>query len=863
MKYLSARPFFRAIRNKFLYISFLVYFIQPHFASAQNELLSRKISINTAGHTVVEVLRELEKQYQLEFQYSATALDLDRKLNLSFQNKSLQEVLEGILGNTARNITVQGNSIKIRPAKSTGNVKGRISTSDGKPASFVNVNILGHTSTQSDENGNFHLNKIEGGLHTLTASYVGLQSKSEVLHVKTGETTNILIQLNEDANTLNEIIVNGFYTNPYGNKSSVNIAKMPLSDLENPQVYNTVNSVLMKEQLTVNLGQALNNVTGAVASNTSRGENQLTLRGFTASVGARNGIQLLAGGRTGVDPVNIERIEVLKGPSATLFGNAVSSYGGAVNIVTKKPLEGKHNEISYTIGSWGLNRITTDVNTPLTAGNNVLFRVNAGVNRENSFRESGHNNTLTIAPSITYRASDKLTLNLDIEAYNESVIRTSSYNIEALGIKNVNQIPLSYRQTLFADDFDANASSFRTYLDISYKISPKWTSQTALSVNSEHLKMSYQNESTFINKDSIRRAIRVFGPIQTTITNLQHNLRGDFYTGNIRNRIVWGLDYTQERQDRYTARGTVDEISLSEPIYQVTRKQADASIGQAYGYITKIDRYATYASDLVNFTDRLMFLASLRLDHYARKTSDGGNDSFNQTSITPKFGLIYQPLKEVISLFANYMSGFTNMGPVDQPDGTVFVLKPEFSTQWESGIKINSKGDRYRATLSYYVINVRDAVRTDANYRYFQDGKQRSRGYDISLQANPLTGLNIIAGYAHNKNSYTSYNSGAQMQVIGNPANVANLWASYKFQPGSALHYLGIGAGSNFVDKSFYDQANSIIVPAYTLLNATVYYERDKWRLGLASNNLTNEKYWNYANSQPLRQWLLSTSFKF
>lgn len=863
MKYLAARYLISAALTKKINLFILFALFSISLSHAQESILAKKITFSADKTSIEQILKQLEKQYHVEFQYSSTALDLDKKVSVSFREQSLQKVVEELLGNAARGLSAQGNRIKIQPSRGKGQIKGEVKTSDGKAASFVNINISNQYRTQTDEFGFFQLNNVEAGEQELIASYVGLQSKTQQVAIKTNGTTSVRIILNEDANTLNEIIVNGKQGNQFATKNSVYVSKMPLSDLENPQVYNTINSSLMKEQLSTNLTQVLNNVTGAVASNTSRGENQLTLRGFTASVGARNGIQMMAGGRTGVDPVNIERIEVLKGPSATLFGNTVSSYGGAVNIITKKPFETAQSEIAYTVGSWGLNRITADVNSPLTSDGKVLFRLNAGMNKQNSFRETGHNNTYTIAPSILYRASDRLTISLDIEAYHENVIRASSYNIDALGINNVKQIPLGYRQTLFGEDFDANAGSFRTYFDAQYKLSDKWTSQTSISVNSEDLKMSYQNESTFINRDSIRRAMRVFGPINTTITNLQHNLRGDINLGQIRNRIVWGLDYTQESQDRYTARGTIDEISLLEPIYHVTRKMANDKIGQAYGYSTKVDRYATYASDLINFTDRLMLLASLRLDHYVRNTSDGGNDSYKQTSVTPKFGLIYQPWKETVSLFANYMSGFTNMGPVDQPDGTVLVLKPEFSTQWEGGVKLNSANDRYKATISYYNINVKDAVRADANYTYFQDGKQKSEGFDISVQAHPVDGLNIIGGYAYNKNRYTVFETGVEREVTGNPANVANVWLSYKFQPYSALENVGFGVGANYVDKSYFNQENTIIVPSYTLMNASVYYERQKWRFSIASNNLTNQKYWNYANSQPLRQWLLSTSFKF
>src|SRR6201999_4346971 len=116
---------------------------------------------------------------------------------------------------------------------------------------------------------------------------------------------------------------------------------MPLKSIENPQVYSTVSSDLLKQQAITNFDDALKNVPGVhkLWESTGRGygdgTSYFSLRGFEAQATMVNGLPGLTSGS--LDPANIERIEVIKGPSSTLFGSSIVSYGGLINTVTKRP----------------------------------------------------------------------------------------------------------------------------------------------------------------------------------------------------------------------------------------------------------------------------------------------------------------------------------------------------------------------------------------------------------------------------------------------------------------------------------------------------------------------------------------------
>src|SRR5690606_12973631 len=108
--------------------------------------------------------------------------------------------------------------------------------------------------------------------------------------------------------------------------------------LENPQVYNVIHKELLQEQIAVDIRSAVQNATGAISKIYPSGGLEISFRGFSTGVNARNGMETLSG-RSSISIDNAERIEVLKGPSGTLFGSSVSSFGGVVNLVTKKPFE--------------------------------------------------------------------------------------------------------------------------------------------------------------------------------------------------------------------------------------------------------------------------------------------------------------------------------------------------------------------------------------------------------------------------------------------------------------------------------------------------------------------------------------------
>ena len=168
--------------------------------------------------------------------------------------------------------------------------------------------------------------------------------------------------------------------------------------------------------------------------------------------------------------------------------------------------------------------------------------------------------------------------------------------------------------------------------------------------------------------------------------------------------------------------------------------------------------------------------------------------------------------------------------------------------------------NKISATLSYYDIKVTDITRDDPDHINYsiQDGTQLSRGFEAELIANPISGLNIVAGYTYNDSKYTKSNAsveGLRPTTAGSP-RTANLWASYRLVNGPAQ---GLGIGFGGIYGSEYYQTNTstfkFSIPSYTVLDASLFYDQPKYRIGIKVDNLTNEKYWSYrlAAQNPMR----------
>lgn len=776
-------------------------------------------------------------------------------------------------------------------AQNTGTIKGFVRTSDGVPAEVVEISIKGITGALTDNNGAYTLRNVPAGTHTVTAKMIGLAPSSSQVTVIARSVVSLNISLQASNQQLKEVVISGGKKNKFFVAESEFVSKMPLKNVENPQVYSVIPKELLTEQLVTNLDDALKNAPGIdkLWSSTGRagdGAGYFSLRGFAVQPTLVNGLPGLTNGS--LDVSNIERIEVIKGPSGTLFGSSLISYGGLINTVTKQPFMQTLAEVNYVAGSYGLNRISADVNTPLDAEKKVLFRMNAAYHDENSFQDAGFRKSLFFAPSLSYQVSDRLSFLLNAQFLSsEGTNPTMLFFSRSAALRSESPEELGYnnRRSYTSNSLTMKNPVTSIQAQMEYKLSEQWKSQTLISRGTARSAgyYTYLYEGIESLNGTAKRGSGIFTRYitdqnsTTETTDIQQNFTGDFNVGNIRNRIVAGLDYFNNtsinNSSNYAAMGQVNPLVDSPE--NLTSQRADTAIAAAgYGGSTRTTQqvYSAYISDVINITPKLSAMASLRIDHFRNGgLSMTDADKYSQTALSPKFGLVYQVLQDKLSVFGNYMNGFKNEAPRNQEvNGTNVVtsFEPEHANQLEGGIKADLFRGKLSGSLSYYDIKVSNIILSTGMNQYTQGGNQYSRGLEAQVIANPAPGFNLIAGYSKNKSKLTNADANVEGRrpVSAGPEDLVNLWASYKIQQGTAKG-LGFGIGGTHSGK------NSIVndatvgvftLPVYTILNASLSYGSGPFSFGLKVDNLTNKEYYRgWTTLEPMKPRTASGSVTY
>lgn len=768
--------------------------------------------------------------------------------------------------------------------KNTGSIKGTVLTADDQPAGSVNVVITElKKSAITDENGIFILHKIPAGTYEIQINMMGHTPAKQQVTVTENETGNVSFQLQSSLKELQEVVVVSG-AKKFAEKKSEYVARLPISNLENPQVYTVVPKELFQEQIATDFRSALTTAPGLSNVTQSVGSGgvglSLRMRGFSGASAAgsiRNGMN--TNWVTMSDPVNLESIEVIKGPSATLFGSTLTTYGGLVNRVTKKPFETTKGEISYTTGSWALSRTTIDYNTALDDDKTMLFRINAALDNQKTWQDYGKSRTFVIAPSFTYLVNDRLTFDFDVEIYsgsrNATYIGLGNLNTETSPYKSFDDLNFDFKKSYSTDDLQSEAKTTNVYARATYKISDQWVSQTNFSNAFTNNKANYLFLLINNNPDATalpllqRRLMNINSVFKTS--QLQQNFIGTFKIGSLKNRLLVGIDYTYigTNDSRWFINSY--DVAVGNPLTPINgdapfinpEKYNQLIADQTEPWVLNnrdMRTTSVYASDVINFTDRLIGMVSARFDHYEDRI-----DEYNQDALSPKMGLVYQIVKDKVSVFGNYMNGFNNVGPsetTESPTNPV-PFKLEQANQLEGGVKVELLGGKLNGTLSYYDIKVKDKVRYTDTFPV-QDGTQSSKGFEADLIANPFRGFHVIMGYGYNESKYTSGEMNGNTPYAA-PKNVANLWMSYKILDGKAKG-LGFGFGGNTQSDSFANDENTFTVNGYAVMDATVFYEKSKFRIGLKLNNIANKEYWTsdyWSNMMPTRQLVANVTFKF
>ncbi|MET0636506.1 MAG: TonB-dependent receptor [Chitinophagaceae bacterium] len=765
-----------------------------------------------------------------------------------------------------------------------GTVEGMVTTKDGHPASMVNITIEQlKKGTVSGEDGKFIFRKLPAGTYTLVASHAGLSTVSQSVTIKGEESFQVNISLAETAGQLEEVIVSSRHTL---NVKPVTAGKVAIDPFDLPQAVTIINASQMRDQQAQRLSDVIKNVNGVYLSGARAGTQEtFSARGYGLGSNNlfRNGSRVNSGAFPEMS--SLERVEVLKGSAAILYGNVAP--GGIVNMVTKQPKFNFGGEVSMRAGSYDLYKPAVDFYGPISKS--VAFRVNGTYESAKSYRDVVSSERYYVNPSLLFKLGKHTELLVQGDYLSHDF--TPDFGIGTIGNTIVTDVP---RSTFFGTSWQyAKTRQTTAGFTLKQGLSQNWN----LTVNGSY----QQYKRDYFSTERIQAAEngdwkRPLGRTNTRENYLvgQADLTGKFYTGKISHTVLIGADVEQymTKAYTYTVPTVYDSINLLDPDKYTPRTDMPNLTATRFTE-TPVFRTGAYVQDLVSLSEKFKLLAGIRWsmqDAQRVESTDLANGDKSKSgtpktdkAFTPRLGLVYRPVSTT-SFFVSYANSFSvNSGT----DAWLKALKPSIIDQYEAGVKNDFLKGKLSVNLTAYrIVNnnlaqtaLLDSLGNVNNNTAIKEltGQTTSDGIELDLVGHPFKGLDVTAGYSYNYMRYTktentkgNYEEG--QRLVNNPAHTANATAFYSFKAfrvGASYNYVGkrTGGWNNQIGQTqTYDRR--IPVAGFSTVDLSAGYRYKKLDLLVKLSNIGNTfSYYvheNYSvNPIPPRQILASLAYRF
>lgn len=586
-------------------------------------------------------------------------------------------------------------------------------------------------------------------------------------------------------------------------------------------------SVITRDQLTQQSAQSLNEALryspGVTTESRGAGASrfdQFKIRGFD-SVSYLNGLRMQKMNWVSpqVDPYLLERVEVLRGPSSVLYGQAPT--GGMVNQISKLPTLTRFGEVGVQFGNNQQRQASFDVGGPIDKEGRFLYRLTGIGRMENGQIAHTEAERLAIAPAFTFRPSEDTSLTL-LGLYQREPKANAYVGVPAVGSVVFNRNGRLSRRTNVSEP---NLETFdRTQASAGYLFSHRFNDTVTLRMNGQWFRSDIDYFSVFgtslaANGRTLSRSVSLSHDEMDALA-FDNQLEWKFNTGPLSHTLLTGFD--AQYSDGYFVNGTgpAPAIDMFAPVYgrpitlPATRR-TDQTTRQ----------YGLYAQDEIRFGNFIATFAG-RSDWARTKTTVAGvRSEMDDHALTGRAALLYR-FDNGIAPYVSFAQSFT---PLAGTDAAGRAFDPERGVQYEAGIKYQPVGINALFSAAVFDLTRENLLTTDlANPgRSVQVGEARSRGVELEAKASLDFGLNVAASYTYLDTKYTRDNSGLQGLVpTGVPRHMASLWLYYEL-PANLVPGLSVGAGVRYVGSTF-NTNNTIEVPSATLVDATLRYDFGK-----------------------------------
>ncbi|WP_166144134.1 TonB-dependent siderophore receptor [Methylosinus sp. RM1] len=690
--------------------------------------------------------------------------------------------------------------------------------------------------------------------------------------------------------------------NGYARAKAVSATKTNVPILDTPRSVQIIPHEVLEDNQVLNTQEAVKFVSG-VQTSPAAYYDRYSIRGFaTGNNTYRNSLKLF--GVAGTEDVAfIDRVEVVKGPAAMLYGRI--QPGGLVNFVTKKPQAEAAYSIQEQFGSWGLSRTTVDATGPLDQDKTLLYRVIGVFDRADDFVDFLHRDNGRVYGALSWKPTEQFESNLQVEYYHDSGTNTGyyrqlvpalalSYAVPGIAGRPAN-LPRNWSQSDSAlyTNYPSVTERFLVYGDLTYRFNNAWKVSSKVHYSHSDEDQEYILSRGFNLATGVMSRRLSWSQATRDTWSLNLDVNGEFETGILKHNLLVGFDYYDYH---YLSKGDfpqgagpeISALNIFAPSYGGVAWQ----VLQAEHYIasgnistrSKQQDFGYYIQDSISYNDFIYLLLGGRYDvafdadselygvtnKFYYGTGEGacfpicdghynpsGKGNPTERKFSPNGGLLFKLTPE-ISAYASYSESFasSNAGALSY-SGQVF--KPQQGKQYELGLKASLFDGRLTGSIVGFDLHLTNQLSADPQHTGFsvQSGEVRSRGVEVDLAGQVTDNISVIGSYTYDdaiivKDTTTGTGAVLGKRWPGVPRHAGNVWAKYDTAPGQKEGW-SFGAGFYANGERQGNNTNSWQLPGYvrfdTMLGYRTVLQGIPVEAQLNVTNIADAKYFEAAGS--------------
>jgi len=539
---------------------------------------------------------------------------------------------------------------------------------------------------------------------------------------------------------------------------------------------------------------------------------------------------------------NVERVDVLKGPSGFLYG--VNSPGGTVNYVLKRPTRDRFTTVTSEVRSYDGYYGALDTGGPLADGR-LGYRFNVAGERIGDFGHAGDLRRTFVGGALDWSISPRALLRLNFDYQNKHLAAQPVIGTQANGALPPQFDP---RTLLGQPWLQYRTSTFNVGGQFDFKLTERWTFTTQIAQSYNNRDAAFPDIYSVASNGDILSGDIYLSPDQSfRVLSTNTFVTGKFDTGPLAHQLVAGVS-TRNYEARQGGFGVLPLTvgNLFSPVYS-----QPASTAFPAKSVEKNFQPSVFISDLIDIGSHWSVMLGVRHVRYRddNYVPSAAASHYEASVNVPSAGLVFKPMPS-LATYVSYAEGFEQGGVA--PYNTVNAgqsLAPVKSKQYEAGVKADIGSDlsvnaalfRIEKTLQY----------VDSSNRYVQAGKQRHTGIEVTANGRVTRNLSIVAGAAYLDAVQQDTGDPATngMRAANVPRFQASVFADYRVAP---VHGLSVDAGVYYVGSRPLNAQNSVSLPGYVRVDAGARYQTrigghtTVFRAGV--QNLADKRYWAAAN---------------